>query len=117
MKAAPNPNAAKLFQSYCYTAECQQLLIDVGGLRSVHPNTKEKPGRTPFASIKKWKDDPAGVDKSADMIKKRYSQISACENGQSASGEERSTVSNMGAAFETASRSSGRGRNRQGGTP
>ena len=52
MKAAPNPNAAKLFQSYCYTAECQQLLIDVGGLRSVHPNTKEKPGRTPFASIK-----------------------------------------------------------------
>jgi iron(III) transport system substrate-binding protein len=75
MKAAPNPNAAKLFQSYCYTAECQQLLIDVGGLRSVHPNTKEKPGRTPFASIKKWKDDPAGVDKSADMIKKRYSQL------------------------------------------
>ena len=75
MKAAPNPNAAKLFQSYCYTAECQQLLIDVGGLRSLHPNTKEKAGRTPFASIKKWKDDPAGVDKSADMIKKRYSQI------------------------------------------
>jgi len=75
LKAAPNPNAAKLFQAYCYTAECQQLLIDVGGLRSLHPNTKEKPGRTPFASIKKWKDDPAGVDKSADMIKKRYSQI------------------------------------------
>ena len=75
MKAAPNPNAAKLFQSYCYTAECQQLLIDVGGLRSLHPNTKEKPGRTAFASIKKWKDDPAGVDKSADMIKKRYSQL------------------------------------------
>ena len=75
LKAAPNPNAAKLFQAYCYTAECQQLLIDVGGLRSLHPNTKEKPGRTPFASIKKWKDDPAGVDKSADMIKKRYSQL------------------------------------------
>ena len=75
LKAAPNPNAAKLFQSYCYTAECQQLLIDVGGLRSLHPNTKEKEGRTVFASIKKWKDDPAGVDKSADMIKKRYSQL------------------------------------------
>ena len=36
-------------RAYCYTAECQQLLIDVGGLRSVHPQTKEKPGRTPFA--------------------------------------------------------------------
>src|SRR6266480_1969576 len=35
-KNAPNPNAARLFQSYCFTAECQQLVIDVGGLRSVH---------------------------------------------------------------------------------
>jgi iron(III) transport system substrate-binding protein len=42
-KAAPNPNAAKLFQNFCFTPECQQLIIDVGGLRSVHPQTKEKP--------------------------------------------------------------------------
>jgi iron(III) transport system substrate-binding protein len=75
MKAAPNPNAARLFQSHCYTAECQQLLIDAGGLRSVHPQTKEKSGRTLFASIKTMKDDAAGVDKAADLIKKRYSQL------------------------------------------
>jgi iron(III) transport system substrate-binding protein len=75
LKAAPNPNAAKLFQSYCYTAEAQQLLIDVGGLRSVHPQTKEKAGRTPFAQIKKLKDDPAGVEKTADQIKERYSKL------------------------------------------
>ena len=43
-KNAPNPNAARLFQSYCFTPECQQLIIDVGGLRSVHPQTKEKAG-------------------------------------------------------------------------
>src|SRR5216684_556255 len=36
-KNAPNPNAARLFQSFCFTAECQQLVIDVGALRSVHP--------------------------------------------------------------------------------
>src|SRR6185312_10864431 len=29
LKGAPNPNAAKLFQAYCFTPECQQLLIDV----------------------------------------------------------------------------------------
>jgi iron(III) transport system substrate-binding protein len=75
LKAAPNPNAARLFQSFCYTAECQQLMIDVGGLRSVHPQTKEKVGRMPFASIKKLKDDAAGVEKSAEMIKKRYAQL------------------------------------------
>jgi len=75
MKNAPNPNAARLFQSYCFTPECQQLIIDVGGLRSVHPQTKEKPGRTPFAEIKKLKDDPAGVEKTADQIKARYSKL------------------------------------------
>ncbi len=75
MKNAPNPNAARLFQSFCFTPECQQLIIDVGGLRSVHPLTKEKPGRTPFAQIKKLKDDPAGVEKTADQIKARYSKL------------------------------------------
>src|ERR1700760_1885495 len=40
-KNAPNPNAARLFQSYCFTPECQQLVIDVGALRSVHPQAKE----------------------------------------------------------------------------
>src|SRR5882757_999537 len=33
-KNAPNPNAAKLFQSFSFTAEAQQMIIDVGGLRS-----------------------------------------------------------------------------------
>src|SRR5262245_19580772 len=41
-KNAPNPNAARLFQCYCFTAECQQLISDVGGLRSMHPLVKEK---------------------------------------------------------------------------
>lgn len=75
LKAAPNPNAAKLFQSFCYTPECQQLLIDVGGLRSAHPHTKEKAGRRPFAEIKKMKDDPAGVEKQAAEIKAHYTKL------------------------------------------
>jgi iron(III) transport system substrate-binding protein len=74
-KAAPNPNAARLFQSYCFTAECQQLIIDVGGLRSVHPQTKEKPGRKPFRDIKTMKDDAAAVEKASDDIKARYVKI------------------------------------------
>ena len=74
-KAAPNPNAAKLFTAYCFTAECQQLIIDVGGLRSVHPQTKDKPGRTPFKDIKVMKDDPVAVEKMSDEIKQKYSKI------------------------------------------
>jgi iron(III) transport system substrate-binding protein len=74
-KAAPNPNAARLFQSYCFTAEAQQYAIDVGGLRSMHPQTKEKPGRKPFSDIKVMKDDAAGVERTADEVKAHYSKI------------------------------------------
>jgi iron(III) transport system substrate-binding protein len=74
-KAAPNPNAAKLFTAYSFTPECQQLIIDVGGLRSMHPQTKEKAGRTPFKDIKVMKDDPAGVEAMSDEIKQKYSKI------------------------------------------
>jgi iron(III) transport system substrate-binding protein len=74
-KAAPNPNAAKLFTAYSFTPECQQLIIDVGGLRSMHPQTKEKSGRTPFKDIKTMKDDPAAVEKMADEIKAHYVKI------------------------------------------
>jgi iron(III) transport system substrate-binding protein len=75
LKAAPNPNAGRLFQNYCFSPEGQQYLIDVGGLRSMHPQTKEKPGRKPFAEIKKMKDDPAGVERSAEEIKTHYSKL------------------------------------------
>jgi iron(III) transport system substrate-binding protein len=74
-KAAPNPNAARLFQSFCFTPECQQLCIDIGGLRSVHPQTKEHAGRTPLTKIKLMKDDAAAVLKNGEQIKAHYVKI------------------------------------------
>jgi len=74
-KNAPNPNAARLFQNYCFTAECQQLVIDVGGLRSVHPQTKEKPGHRPLKDIKTLKDDAEGVEKHGEEIRMRYTKL------------------------------------------
>src|SRR6201988_1002609 len=75
MKNAPNPNAAKLFQSFCLGREAQQLIIDVGGLRSVHPDTKEKAGRKSLKEIKTMKDDAAAVEQQSDAIKSHYSKI------------------------------------------
>ena len=74
-KAAPNPNAARLFQCYCFTPECQQLVVDAGGLRSMHPLAKEKPGRKPFREVKTFKEDPAAVEKMGEEIKARYSKL------------------------------------------
>jgi iron(III) transport system substrate-binding protein len=74
-KAAPNPNAARLFQAYCFTPECQQLVIDEGGLRSMHALAKEKPGRKPMKEIKTMREDAAAVEKLGDEIKARYVKI------------------------------------------
>jgi iron(III) transport system substrate-binding protein len=74
-KNAPNPNAARLFQLYCFTPECQQLVVDVGKLRSLHPMVKETDGRKPFAEIKTMQEDAAAVERLADSIKTRYSRL------------------------------------------
>ena len=74
-KNAPHPNAARLFQNWSFSAECQQLIVDVAALRSLHPLAKEKPGRKPLKDIKTLKEDAVAVEKQGDEIKKRYSQL------------------------------------------
>jgi iron(III) transport system substrate-binding protein len=74
-KGSPHPNAAKLFQSFSLSREAQQLIIDVGGLRSVHSQTAEKPGRTPLKDVKTMKDDAAAVEKEGEAIKARYTKL------------------------------------------
>lgn len=75
MAAAPHPNAAKLFLNYCYTAECQQLLSDVGGLRSFHPDVKLTPGRKKLSEIKTLHVDPYALTAATDDVKKKYTEI------------------------------------------
>src|SRR5271154_1819830 len=74
-KAAPNPNAAKLFQNYCFTPEAQTMIVEVGGLRSLHAQVKEKPGRKPLADIKLMKEDAASAEQQSEAIKARYQKI------------------------------------------
>ncbi len=74
-KAAPNPNAAKLFQNYCFTPEAQAMIIEIGGLRSLHSEVKEKPGRTPLKDIKLLKEDAAGAESQSEAIKAHYLKL------------------------------------------
>jgi iron(III) transport system substrate-binding protein len=75
MKAAPNPNAAKLLMNWMFSQEGQQLMVDVGGLKSAHALVQEKPGRKPLKEVKTMKDDPAAVEAQADAIKAKYAQL------------------------------------------
>jgi iron(III) transport system substrate-binding protein len=72
---APHPNAARVFENFVYTPKIQQLLVDVGGQRSAHPDVKEPAGRTPLDRIKLIPDDPAGMMPQVAEIKKRYTAI------------------------------------------
>jgi iron(III) transport system substrate-binding protein len=74
LKSAPNPNAARLLQSFMLSAECQQFNVDLGGLRSAHALVKDKAGRKPMKEIKVMKDDAAAVEKESEQIKARYTQ-------------------------------------------
>jgi iron(III) transport system substrate-binding protein len=75
LKNAPNPNAARLFQNWMHSREAQQIVIDFARQYSAHGQTVEKPGVRPLKDIKLMKEDPEGVEKSADEIKRRYAQI------------------------------------------
>jgi len=74
-KAAPNPNAARLFYSWMHGREGQQILVDWARQYSPHKQTVEKPGVRKLADIKLMKEDPEGVEKAADEIKQKYAQV------------------------------------------
>jgi iron(III) transport system substrate-binding protein len=74
-KTAPSPNAARLFYNWLHTAEAQQLLVDFAAQHSVHAQVKAKPGRRRLSDIKLMRDDPAGVERSAEEIKARYAKL------------------------------------------
>lgn len=74
LKDAPHPNAARLFYAFLFTRETQQLISDVGGLRSFHPEVKEKETRTPLSKIKLLYSDPAKLEPQIEDIKKKYEQ-------------------------------------------
>jgi ABC-type Fe3+ transport system substrate-binding protein len=73
--SAPNPNAARLLESWLHSREGQQLLVDFTGQHSVHAQVKDRAGHKALSEIKLMRDDPAGVEKMADEIKSRYQQL------------------------------------------
>ena len=74
-QGAPNPNAARLFQSFFFSAEVQQMLVDTFAHRSFHAQVKEKGEHVPLANLKLLKADPALVQAQSEEIKARYSRI------------------------------------------
>src|SRR5262249_15826163 len=75
IKTAPSPNAARLFQSFVFSIETQQRLVDVSGMCSFHRLVKEKAGRRPLSTIKLIKSDSEAMGAQREDIKARYRSI------------------------------------------
>src|SRR5262249_5909847 len=73
-RSSPNPNAARLFQQFLFSAECQQIFIDFAH-GSCHAQEKDSPGRPPLSAIKTMTSDPAAVEAQSEEIKARYTKI------------------------------------------
>jgi len=64
-----------LFQSFFFSVEAQQLLVDTFAHRSFHAQVKEKAGHVPLSAIKLLKADPAEVLAQSEAIKARYTKL------------------------------------------
>jgi iron(III) transport system substrate-binding protein len=74
MVDAPHPNAARLLDLYLFSKEGQTLLVEMGGIRSFHPDAPVPTGARPLSEIKVMKADPAAQAKQDDEIKKKYAE-------------------------------------------
>jgi iron(III) transport system substrate-binding protein len=74
-KSAPNPNAARLFQSFFFSREAQQMLVDEFAHRSFHTEVKPRAGQKPMSEVKMLKSDPAQVQAQSEEIKARYAKV------------------------------------------
>jgi iron(III) transport system substrate-binding protein len=75
LNKAPHPNAARLFADFVFSAPCQQMMADEGGIRSFHPDVTTKAGRTPLKDIKLLNSDPVALARDGEAVKKKYTEI------------------------------------------
>ena len=74
-QSAPHPNAARLFQSFLFSVDTQQALVDSSALCSFHALVKETAGRALPSKIKLMKSDPAAIDAQREQIIAHYNKI------------------------------------------
>ena len=75
LKAAAHPNAAKLFYTFLFSKEVQQIMVDKGGTRSFHKLVKDRADRVPLAQLKLFPEDANAVEARSEEIKSRYRQL------------------------------------------
>jgi iron(III) transport system substrate-binding protein len=74
MKGAPHPNAARLLETFLFSREAQQIMTDVGFLRTLHPDVKLREDMRPLTEIKLLRSDPTAQEKATEETKRKYEE-------------------------------------------
>ena len=72
MEQAAHPNAARVFYTYLFSRDCQQLMTDSGNLRSFHKEVKAKAGQVALSDIKLLFSTPEELAANAEDTKRKY---------------------------------------------
>jgi iron(III) transport system substrate-binding protein len=74
-KDAPHPNAAKLFTEFIFSKESQQLLADIEGLYTGHPEVTYPADKPKLKDLKLLPADADELEKRNAEIKKRFTEF------------------------------------------
>lgn len=75
MQKAPRPHAARLYAEYLFSLQAQQMMVSKAGLRSIHPDVKEPPGRPKLSELKLMRSSAKELFEHVEEAKKKYTQI------------------------------------------
>ena len=106
-KAAPNPNAARLFQNWMHSPRgpADPRRLSRGSIRRTR-RPMEKPGVRKLADIKLMKEDPEGVEKTRrrdqEALRADLQGVSACDDRHRACIRSSSSLSAVGTAATAA---------------
>ena len=72
---APHPNAARLLMAYMFSLPAQQIIVETGLLRGLHPDVRLPDVMRPLAEIKTLTSDPREMEKAYEDVRRRYSEL------------------------------------------
>src|SRR3546814_10539674 len=76
----PYTTLFRSFYAFLFSLDAQQLNSDFGGLRSFHPQVKEKAERTPLTEIKVLHSDPLKLEPQIQTIKRSEEHTSELQS-------------------------------------
>ena len=75
MGDAPHPNAARLLQAYMLSLAAQQIIVEQGLLRAIHPDVALPDVMRPLASVKTLTAEAGDMERAYEEVRRKYAEL------------------------------------------